>query len=71
MFRDMNMGRKKGISGKNAFPLRNVMDRFTKETEYGLTLSYERLECGHEIRTPKDFIGETFALRRRCKYCAK
>lgn len=32
---------------------------------------YERLECGHEQRPARDFIGITNAARRRCKQCGK
>lgn len=30
----------------------------------------EVLECGHTIHPPRDFIGETNAVRRRCWRCA-
>ena len=50
MFRNMRVGRPKGKSGKNAYPLRKVVERYAHE---------ELLDCGHIIPTPRDFIGET------------
>jgi hypothetical protein len=47
-------------SPKRYAPLREV-------TASGL--GCETLECGHEIRTPRDLIGETAAFRRRCLDC--
>jgi hypothetical protein len=49
----------------NTDPLRKVIR--TGLGEYG---NREELECGHLIVPPTDFIGETYATRRRCYYCA-
>lgn len=60
MFRNMRVGRPKGKSGANAYPLRKVIiDGVFEET----------LECGHTIPKPRDFVGPTNAYRRRCRYC--
>lgn len=49
-------------SPKRYAPLREV-------TAAGL--GCETLECGHEIRTPTDMVGETSAYRRRCLDCLR
>lgn len=58
---------------KRDYPLRKIVREYSKMTYksiYGeLWENYELLECGHEIRTPRDFIGETNAMKRRCKHC--
>ena len=53
-------GAASSASPKRYAPLREV-------TAAGL--GCETLECGHEIRTPHDLIGETSAFRRRCLEC--
>jgi len=59
-FRGKPMGRPRGISGANKYPLRKVViDGVLEET----------LECGHTILKPRDFVGFTNAYRRRCKQC--
>jgi len=49
----------------NTDPLRKVVR--TGLGEYG---NREELECGHLIVPPTDWIGETYAARRRCWRCA-
>lgn len=55
----------KPIMGKKAYPLRKVIDWYTND--YGIVK--EKLECGHEITRPSDFIGYTVAKKRRCFEC--
>ena len=62
MFSKMRMGRPKGKSGNNAHPLRKII---------GYDGLFEVLECGHLILPRRDFVGETFAIKRRCWKCPK
>jgi len=59
-FRNMRMGRPKGVSGANKYPLRKIIQDYGNE---------ELLECGHIILKPRDFVGYTNAFRRHCRYC--
>lgn len=50
----------------NRHPLRRVVgERYDQRT--GRII--ETLECGHEVPRKQDIIGETNAVRRRCRRC--
>jgi hypothetical protein len=60
----------------NRAPLRKIVGReqvSLGRTEDGMDVLVwrEKLECGHLQRPVEDFIGETHAVRRRCKQCEK
>lgn len=53
-------------------PLRRIVRYEDRVPEGGYTsLTYEVLECGHAQLPKVDVYGETIAVRRRCKKCAK
>lgn len=49
----------------NADPLRKEVGEALSEGGH----PREVLECGHKVRPREDWIGPTFAARRRCPYC--
>jgi hypothetical protein len=48
-------------------PLRHIVGEGIDE--HGVNI--ETLECGHVVRRRQDFIGETNAVRRRCRACLR
>lgn len=52
-------------------PLRKVIERVEVDIGYSVTVTREKLECGHVIPIVQDFYGNTYAERRRCKQCMK
>lgn len=65
-----------------AAPLRRIVDHERQEIMSGYTEDgdyigppvyryVEVLECGHRVGVKADAFGETVAVRRRCKKCAK
>lgn len=52
--------------GSNKNPLRKIVDH-----RYLGDRRMERLECGHEQFAVCDLMGETNAVRRRCRECGK
>lgn len=69
----------KGVARSNAdkrkYPLRRVIERDIegeyKGTQYdganGKWLN--KLECGHLVPPAKDFYGEIFSVKQRCRLC--
>jgi hypothetical protein len=55
---------RRGRANRN--PLRRVVGEET--TERGVVV--EVLECGHRVHPREDFIGRTYATKRRCARCA-
>lgn len=57
---------------KRKYPLRLVIERNISRTEYrGIQGNWvlNKLECGHEIPYAKDFYGEIFSVKQRCRFC--
>jgi hypothetical protein len=57
---------------KRQYPLRKVIERdiLIEERAYPAPNIYgNRLECGHVVRPAKDFYGEIFSVKQRCRYC--
>lgn len=58
----------------NRNPLRRVVARVTRPVSCGeiaAGLPGEQLECGHIVPVKTDFVGETNAVRRRCRECGR
>lgn len=73
-----NRHQRTGRKGQNRNPLRRVVERTTREVWVGhesnarcFERPAERLECGHVVPVKTDFVGETNAVRRRCRECGK
>ena len=62
---------RRGPDGR-AYPLRKVLGRVEVpvETASHVVLIEELYECGHTRLPKQDIIGETNAVRRRCRDCA-
>lgn len=61
---------KGNAKGKNRYPLRKVVERGIIIEWMGHTPIYgNKLECGHIIRPARDFYGEIFSQRQRCRLC--
>jgi hypothetical protein len=56
---------RKNTNDRRRYPARKSVAQWFDDNG----ISRERLECGHEIRTTKDFHGETHAVSRRCREC--
>lgn len=60
-------GRTGGKGNQRTGPLRRIVDHvYTAEWP---NLLQELLECGHTQLPVRDLIGETNAVRRRCRQC--
>lgn len=55
---------------KRKYPLRKVIERDILDEFDGVNGKYlNLLECGHKVPPAKDFYGEIFSVKQRCKYC--
>lgn len=57
---------------KRKYPLRMVIERGIRVEEYNgvkAVVYLNKLECGHLVRPAKDFYGEIFSIKQRCRFC--